>query len=197
MRSQDSEGSWGARVALAGAAALIATLLALGPPVTAEPAAGARAERLREALRRHPLRGLDGRTLPAAALDGEVVVVSFWATWCKPCRRELPSLDALHAELAGKGGRVVAVSIDTDPANVRRFVRTHGLRLPVYVDGPEGLARDLDLDHVPFTMVLDRSGALAHATSGAGAAGLAAIAAEARRAAERPHLSASPAGAAR
>src|SRR5262245_7990690 len=113
---------------------------------------------LREALRSHVLRTQGGGTLSIASLRGEVVVINFWATWCPPCRRELPQLDALHAELAQRQGRVLAISIDRDPENVKRFARKLDLKLPILVDGPEGLARRLDLEHIPFTVVLDRRG---------------------------------------
>ena len=122
--------------------------------------------RIRAALERHALKTLDGRELSLAKLEGEVVVVQFWATWCAPCRRELPALDALDRRLFPRGGRVIAISIDEDAANVRRFVRTHKLSLPVCHDGPDGLARELALDQIPFTVVLDRDGSVAYATTG-------------------------------
>jgi len=142
---------------------------------------GAGTEAVRAALEHHTLTTLDGQSLTLGSLDGEVVVVNFWATWCRPCRRELPELDALHAEIARRGGRVVAVSIDQEPRNVRRFCKAHALKLPVAHDGPEGLARELDLQHVPFTMILDRAGAVAFTTSRSEADALAEIGAVARR----------------
>ena len=142
---------------------------------------GPDAAQIRRALGDHTLRGLDGRTLRLGSLQGEVVVVNFWASWCGPCRKELPSLDRLHASIAPRGGRVVAVSIDHEERNVRRFIRAHRLSLPVYHDGPDGLARKLDLPHVPFTVVLDRDGGVALTTGGADERALEAIAATTRR----------------
>jgi len=163
--------------------------LALGvlAPAHVGATGGPAADRLRAALAAHPLHALDGRTLTVPSLAGEVVVVNFWASWCRPCRRELPALDDLNASLTKQGGRVLAISIDEDPGNVRRFARQHALRLPLYVDGPQGLARQLDLDRVPYTVVLDRRGAVAFTTSGANPAGLSELAAVTRRlAAENP-----------
>ncbi|MFI5370834.1 MAG: TlpA family protein disulfide reductase [Candidatus Eisenbacteria bacterium] len=129
----------------------------------------------------HPLRALDGSQFTLTSLRGQVVVVNFWASWCAPCRRELPRLDALNTELVKSGGRVVAVSIDADAANARRFVAARKLAMPVAQDGPDGLARTLDLRHVPCTLVLDRDGSIACAVSGSDDAAFDQITAVTRR----------------
>lgn len=142
---------------------------------------GAGAEKARGVLDGHSLRMLDGSTLTLGSLRGEVVVVNFWASWCPPCRRELPALDKLHTELVRSGGRVLAVSIDLEQRNAVRFAKSNRIALPIAHDGPDGLARLLDLQHVPFTMVLDRNGAVAFTTSGSDAAALDRIGETARR----------------
>ena len=129
----------------------------------------ARAATARTLLEGRGLQRLDGRAWRLADHRGEVVVVNFWASWCRPCRKELPQLDALHTEIAERGGQVIAISIDANADNARRFVRTHKLSLPVVHDGPGGLANLLDLDRIPFTLVLDRSGAVAYAGDGSNA----------------------------
>jgi peroxiredoxin len=158
-------------------AAALAVIAASPPPA----AAGAPARDAEAILATRELGRLDGGRITLGGLRGEVVVVNFWASWCRPCRRELPALDALHAELVGRGGRVVAVSIDEDVENARRFARANRLSLPIVHDGPEGLARELDLDHVPCTFVLDRDGRVAYATSGSDARALRGIGDAARR----------------
>ena len=125
-----------------------------------------------------------------AELRGEVVVLDFWATWCPPCHKALPKFDALHAEIAKKGGRVIAVAIDEDKLNVDRFVTRYRLRLPIVLDGPNGLVRELDLRQVPLTVVLDRNGEVAFTSGHMDAAGLASVADETRRLmAARPYVS--------
>jgi thiol-disulfide isomerase/thioredoxin len=116
------------------------------------------------ALGSHALRMLDGSSTTLASLHGQVVVVNFWATWCAPCRRELPRLDAMDRKLSSRGARFVAVSIDESRENTRAFVRSGKLKLAVAQDGPEGLAHDLDLRNVPATIVLDADGRVAWST---------------------------------
>lgn len=116
------------------------------------------------ALGRRPLRMLDGSKTTLASMRGQVVVVNFWASWCAPCRRELPRLDAFHREMASQGARVVAVSIDENADNAARFARGSRLTMPIAHDGPSGLARELNLRAVPATLVLDREGRIAWST---------------------------------
>jgi peroxiredoxin len=74
----------------------------------------------------------------------------------------------MHRDLRNRGGRVVAISIDSDRANAMRFIRQRKLGLPLVHDGPDGLARAMDLDRVPYTVVLDRDGRVAFTTSESG-----------------------------
>jgi len=167
----------------AGRAVLIGAVLAaaLGAGrAEARTAAGSAPQALPHALAERALRTLDGKTLTLASLQGEVVVVNFWASWCGPCRKELPALNALQADIASKGGRVLAVSIDYDADNARDFAKAHKLTLAIVHDGPDGLARQLDLDHVPFTMILDRSGNVVYTSSGSSADAVGRVCAQAR-----------------
>src|SRR5262245_56507826 len=75
----------------------------------------------RDTLAAHRLESLDGKTTTLAAYRGDVIVVNFWASWCAPCRRELPMLDQWNAAWSGRGARVIAISIDTDAKKARRF----------------------------------------------------------------------------
>lgn len=141
------------------------------------PASGVTASptELRDALRSHDMKTLDGRAFSFAQLEGQVVVVNFWASWCAPCRRELPRLDALHQEIARSGGRVVAISVDLDRPNVDRFRQKLGLSLPIVHDGPDGLAELIGLRQLPFTVVIGRDGKVAYTTGRSDAAGLMAL----------------------
>jgi peroxiredoxin len=155
--------------ALRRASLALAVAVLCAASVDAGPVSGVGADpaTLHRALREHTLRSLDGRVTTLDALRGDVVVVNFWASWCTPCRRELTRLDALNTEIARRGGRVVAISVDEDIANARRFATRQRLKMMVVHDGPQGLARTLDLSHLPFTMVLNREGQVAFTTLGA------------------------------
>jgi thiol-disulfide isomerase/thioredoxin len=137
---------------------LLALVLGVAAVAGGAPAARADDARWEPILAGHALRGAEGETLRLADLKGEVVVVNFWASWCKPCKKELRRLDGWLTAAAPRGGRIVAVSVDRDRRKAERFVAEADLALPVYHDGPDGLARDLDLPSLPLTVVLDREG---------------------------------------
>ena len=167
---------------------LLATLLACAALAAAPPAGAGRATDMgvsaaeaRRVLHEHTLRTLDGGTLPLGSLAGQVVVLNFWASWCPPCRRELPRLGRLQQQLSGTATRVIAVSIDDDADNARRFCRAQGIGFTVAHDGPDGLARALDLKHIPCTLIMDRAGNVAYTTSGSDDAAIARLATTTRQ----------------
>lgn len=187
MRTRDMGERW--TRALLGTAALAAAL-GVAPAAGAHPkrveasGIGTSAAQAQSAIASYAFHTRDGRAMTLASLRGQVVVVNFWASWCAPCRKELPQLSALHTDLAKRGGRVVAVSIDEDSRNAFRFAAAHAPTLPVVHDGPQGLVRQLDLRSIPFTMVLDKRGQVVFTTVESNAAAIAAMGAAARRALE-------------
>ena len=108
-------------------------------------------------------RTLDGGTLASADLRGSVVVVNVWATWCGPCRVEMPSLQRLWERRRDEG--LVVVGVNTDVANgegVRAFVEERGLDFPI-VRADRALRRALGgWDGLPTTLILDREGRVRH-----------------------------------
>jgi thiol-disulfide isomerase/thioredoxin len=133
--------------------------------------------RAADILKAYPLRTVEGAAVSMPSERGQVVVLSFWASWCAPCQREMPRLEALNRRIASSGASVVAVSIDEDRENVTLFARRHALHLPIVHDGPNGLAHRLDLRQLPLTLVLDRSGQIAFVSSATDEAGMTALSA--------------------
>lgn len=112
---------------------------------------------------------LDGKTFDLAAERGKWVVVNFWATWCAPCREEMPQFVAAQARDGARGVQFVGIAVD-DPVKVRAFAAEIGLNYPALIGGYGAieLSKTLgnDLSALPFTIVLDRQGRVAHAQLG-------------------------------
>lgn len=115
--------------------------------------------------RRHPVPTLAfadgaGKPMTLAGFRGRVVLLNLWATWCVPCRAEMPALDRLQAKLGGPDFQVVPVSIDRKGLEVvTPFYRDLGLAaLPVYVDQSGAAAREVKALGIPTTLLVDRDG---------------------------------------
>ncbi|MDF1873302.1 TlpA disulfide reductase family protein [Vannielia sp.] len=109
-----------------------------------------------------PGEAFDGPDGPATLADfaGEVVVVNFWATWCAPCRKEMPALSALQEELKGQPARVVTIATGRNPEGaVTRFMKEIEVgNLPIYRDPRQQLARRMAVLGLPVTVILDAKG---------------------------------------
>jgi thiol-disulfide isomerase/thioredoxin len=102
----------------------------------------------------------EGNEVSLADFQGEVVVLNLWATWCAPCRREMPSLDRLQAKFGGDGLEVIALSLDRgDVAKTRAFFDELEIaNLAVYRDPQARAGRELGAPGLPTTIVIDRTG---------------------------------------
>lgn len=118
-------------------------------------------------IRRKPLDLADftfsaggGATKSLKDFAGKVVLLNIWATWCVPCREEMPALDALEAKLGGKDFAVVAVNIDKGgPEKAAGFLKEIGVtRLPLYTDPTGKLFFTLKAVGMPTTLIIDREG---------------------------------------
>jgi peroxiredoxin len=102
---------------------------------------------------------LNGKKWSLRELRGKVVMVNFWATWCPPCRKEFPDLQALQKQFKGKGLVVLAIS-DEDAEKVGRFVATQKVTFPVLLDRGRKVTESFEVDGIPKTFVYDREGKL-------------------------------------
>lgn len=100
-----------------------------------------------------------GKTVSLADFRGRVVLLNIWATWCPPCREEMPSLDRLNAKRGGPTFEVVALSIDRDSALVKPFYQEFGVQtLRGYFDPASKVSNILRAPGVPTTLLIDQEG---------------------------------------
>jgi cytochrome c biogenesis protein CcmG, thiol:disulfide interchange protein DsbE len=114
------------------------------------------------------LEGLDGKTLRLADLRGKVVLLNFWATWCPPCKAEMPDLNALQREYgAAQDFVVVGVNVEEDAATVKPFVEKNGLSFPIVLDRDSRITTQLfGVRPLPTTFIIDREGYIRDAWNG-------------------------------
>jgi peroxiredoxin len=125
-------------------------------------AAGALLE-LREAIQQEAgftLIALDGKQYSLAALKGQVVLLNFWATWCPPCRKEMPDLDNLYRVYRNKGLIVLAVS-DEKRETVEKFLSKNSYNFPVLLDPGRKVNTAFFVEGIPKSFIFDREGRLA------------------------------------
>ena len=102
---------------------------------------------------------LDGKSFDIRSEKGSVVLLNVWATWCGPCRFEIPELQALHQKYAGRGFKVVGVSVDdTGVAGVQQFVKDNRITYPIAVDADGHVANILRTTVLPTTVIIGRDG---------------------------------------
>ena len=135
-------------------AALLASTLALAaltPAAAATPPANALAPDF-------TLRGADGRNVRLDELRGQVVLVNFWATWCGPCREEMPRLETLYEKYRKSGFVLLGVNVDDDPRIALATAAKLNVSFPVLLDTDKKVSKLYDLNTMPSTIVIDRDG---------------------------------------
>lgn len=103
---------------------------------------------------------LSGKTVHLSDLRGKVVIVDFWATWCPPCRKEMPDLEALYQRFAAKGLVILAIS-DEEASTVRPFIADRQVTYPILLDPGRKVNELFRVEGIPKTFVYDREGQLA------------------------------------
>lgn len=111
---------------------------------------------------------LDGAEIDLAALRGKVVLLDFWATWCAPCKRDLPAIEKLHREFRQRGLAVLGVNVGEEKADVQKFLSAVRVTHPVVqVDESNDLLAKLAVNAFPTTVLIDRKGNVASYEVGA------------------------------
>jgi len=149
-------------IALVAAWAILAPPAApAAPPAAQDPAAALGLVRSTpaKAPRDFQVQSAGEGLLRLADFKGKVVFLNFWATWCKPCEDEMPSIERLHRKFKDRGLAVVAISMDSDGATVvRRFVARYQITFPVGLDPRLSVSGPYGVWALPVTVILDREG---------------------------------------
>lgn len=104
------------------------------------------------------LPGLEGGEFRLSDYEGEYLLLNFWATWCPPCKEEIPSLEALEQSLEGSSVRMLTISSGETAETVRGFVEEEGVSLPVALDTDGAVSAQYSLQSIPTTYLIDKEG---------------------------------------
>ncbi len=104
------------------------------------------------------LADLDGKTQSLSQYRGKIVLVNFWATWCKPCTTEMPAMQTMYDKLRDKGFVVLAVNELEDDAKVRDHIKQYGHTFPVLMDRDNKVANQFGVFGLPVSVFVDQEG---------------------------------------
>ncbi len=103
-----------------------------------------------------------GSNIRLAEQRGNVVMINFWASWCSPCRQEMPHLNMLSDEFAGLGFTLIGVNVDEDKKEADRAIQEMKVAFPVLFDADGKIADLFSVDAMPTTVIIDKSGNIRH-----------------------------------
>lgn len=108
----------------------------------------------------------DGKQVSLRHFRGEVVMLNFWASWCKPCRQEMPILEQLYKRYKALGFTLIAINVDDDPAKGAALLRDVPVTFPVLFDGKGEVSALYKLKGMPSSIFIDRKGQLRYLHTG-------------------------------
>jgi thiol-disulfide isomerase/thioredoxin len=112
------------------------------------------------------LRSMQGPSVRLSEHLGEVVIINFWATWCGPCRQEMPLLDALYGKYKQAGLVLLSVNIDENVEPAVEMAQTLKVSYPVLLDARKEVSRAYDVGAMPVTVLVDRAGVVRYVSEG-------------------------------
>ena len=104
------------------------------------------------------LKSSTGENLRLSEYRGDVVMINFWATWCGPCRQEMPLLDALYSRYQRVGFSLLGVNIDDDSRRAMQMIEELGVSFPVLFDARKEVSKLYEVEAMPVTVIVDREG---------------------------------------
>jgi len=108
------------------------------------------------------LKSNDGQNIRLSELRGEVVLINFWATWCGPCRQEMPLLDDLHQRYKDMGFTVLGVNVEKKSDKAKAMLAENPVSFPVLFDSNSDVSKLYNVDAMPTTVMVDRDGNMRH-----------------------------------
>ena len=112
------------------------------------------------------LKSSNGENLRLSEYRGNVVMINFWATWCGPCRQEMPLLDELYNRYERVGFNLLGVNIDDDSSRAMRMVEELGVDFPVLFDAQKEVSKLYEVEAMPVTVIVDRQGTVRYVHHG-------------------------------
>ncbi len=104
------------------------------------------------------LKSKAGSNMRLGELRGQVVLINFWASWCGPCRQEMPLLDDMHSKYSKLGFTVLGVNVDKDSAKADKILKDIPVTFPVLYDASGDVSKQYNVDAMPTTVIVDRDG---------------------------------------
>jgi len=109
------------------------------------------------------LKSIDGKAMKLSSLRGKKVIVNFWATWCPPCRLEMPEMEKFYTKNKNQGIEILAVNLtkaEKSRADVPAFMKAYGITFPVLLDESGAVAQLYDVSSIPASFIIDSQGVI-------------------------------------
>ncbi len=137
------------------------------PPAGAKPTSPAERAEAGYTAPDFQLQSLDGKAVSLGSLRGKPVLINFWATWCGPCRGEMPYLQQIYRDWSGRGLEMLAIDVGENASTVQDYLRTNNLSLPVLLDINETVLNRYHIVGIPTTFFVDKDGIIQEKVVGA------------------------------